>query len=90
MENYAWLEEELKSISCHYVYTDDAYMQAWLDRHPGEALPPRELPTDLISEMIRRRPQHRITYYLKQMSVPSLVSHSQTSNQGCFQCGRHL
>ncbi|KAJ4159374.1 uncharacterized protein LMH87_008276 [Akanthomyces muscarius] len=71
MENYAWLEDELKGISCHYAYTGDAYMQAWMERHPGQALPPRELPANLIGEMIRRRPKHRISYYLKQIADAS-------------------
>ncbi|OAA53672.1 Peptidase M3A/M3B [Cordyceps fumosorosea ARSEF 2679] len=47
IENYAWLRKELKRISCHYIYTDDEYQQAWMERHPGEALPPRELPAEL-------------------------------------------
>lgn len=67
MENYAWLHDELTSIGGHYVYTGDAYRQAWTERHPGIDLPPRELPADLIIEMIRRRPKNRISYYLKQM-----------------------
>ncbi|KAJ6786328.1 hypothetical protein PWT90_04718 [Aphanocladium album] len=68
MENFAWLSDELQNISCHYVYTGDAYKQAWMERNPGQALPPRELPAELISEMIDRRPKFRIGYYLKQLS----------------------
>lgn len=67
MENFAWLTGQLQNISCHYVYTGDAYKQAWMARHPGQALPPRELPEELISEMINRRPKFRIGYYLKQL-----------------------
>ncbi|KAM3505848.1 hypothetical protein MY11210_007808 [Beauveria gryllotalpidicola] len=68
MENFAWLEDGLESISCHYlhVYTDDSYKQAWMTRHPGQALPACELPVELISEKIARRSKNRIDYYLGQ------------------------
>ncbi|KAJ3492639.1 hypothetical protein NLG97_g5260 [Lecanicillium saksenae] len=68
MENFAWLQKELQSISCHYVYTGDAYKQAWMEHNPGQPLPPRELPAELITEMIDRRPEFRIEYYLKQLA----------------------
>ncbi|TQW04337.1 peptidase family M3 [Cordyceps javanica] len=71
MENYAWLQDELQSISCHYVYTGDSYKQAWMERHPDQDLPPRELPADLISGMIHRRARNRITYCLNQIADAS-------------------
>lgn len=67
MENYAWLKEELQSISCHYVYTSDSYMQAWQTSHSAEELPPRALPDDLIDELVNNQKNRRIETYLKQL-----------------------
>lgn len=67
MENYAWLKEQLQSISRHYVYTGEAYKKAWMERNPDEPLPPRELPEELIRELINHRPKRRIEKYLAQL-----------------------
>lgn len=67
MENYACLKEELQSISCHYVYTGESYKKAWMERNPDQPLPPRELPEELIRELINRRPRRRIQAYLFQL-----------------------
>lgn len=67
MENYAWLKEELQNISCHYVYTGDAYKEAWVKSNQGKALPPRTIPDELIQELIASRKRKRIGMYLRQM-----------------------
>ncbi|PQK08121.1 hypothetical protein BB8028_0001g02000 [Beauveria bassiana] len=68
MENYAWLKEELQNISCHYAYTDDAYMQSWQKNNRGKPLPPRTLPDGLIEDLVNDRKKRRIESYLKQLS----------------------
>jgi len=55
-EEFAWVKDILKGISCHYTHTDANYAEAWLAEHPGDPLPPKTIPDALIDSLLDRRP----------------------------------
>lgn len=55
LENWCWLGQELKHLSCHYTALDPVLLQEWRTQHPGEADPPVEVPDALIEPLIQNR-----------------------------------
>ncbi|KAI0022356.1 hypothetical protein F4780DRAFT_777740 [Xylariomycetidae sp. FL0641] len=69
LENFCWMSDVLKRISCHYTSGSEEYLQNWRDDHPGCPDPPDEIPDELIDNLIKHRYLHRAGYHLKQLSI---------------------
>lgn len=67
MENWAWLKSELHAISCHYTYLHPSYADAWSSRNPGQPLPPKAMPEELMDALISFRTDQRSEAYLAQV-----------------------
>jgi metallopeptidase MepB len=42
LENWRWMKDELKAMSCHYTRLDPKYMEAWHKAYPESSLPPKQ------------------------------------------------
>lgn len=67
MENWAWMHNELRAISCHYTYLDIEYSQAWLRRSAGSRAPEKRIPYDLVTDLTEFRNEKRAEACLSQM-----------------------
>lgn len=67
LENWCWMKEILKSLSCHYTTLDKSYLTEWRTKHLGEPDPPQEIPDNLVDNLIRCRYFNRGLYHLRQL-----------------------
>jgi metallopeptidase MepB len=67
LENFCWIEDELKAMSCHYTQIDPKYMEAWQDANAGRPLPPKTIPDELVKNLVQSRPISRLHLYLDQL-----------------------
>lgn len=64
LENWCWMKEELRQMSCHYTTLDPGYLEGWLEKHPGEPTPPQTIPDDLLDSLVAGRNRHRVLQLL--------------------------
>lgn len=67
LENWCWIPDEIKAMSCHYTRIDDRYREAWQEANPGRPLPPERIPAELLEERFKRRTSNRIQLMLHQL-----------------------
>ncbi|CCT63683.1 related to metalloproteinase [Fusarium fujikuroi IMI 58289] len=67
LENWCWMEPELKRLGLHYTRTDPQLKEKWLQEHPGEELPPAQIPDDMIKRLTQGRQVTRSLWFLRQM-----------------------
>jgi len=67
LENWCWMKTELKKLSRHHAAIDDNYLKAWVEEHPGEALPPAEMPDDMLDSLVASRNWNRAMWFLGQL-----------------------
>jgi metallopeptidase MepB len=69
LENFCWIKDELKRMSCHYTQIDPKYREAWEEANPGLPLPPKTIPDDLLENLVLSRPVYKLYRYLDQLLV---------------------
>ncbi|CZR49474.1 uncharacterized protein FPRO_15834 [Fusarium proliferatum ET1] len=69
LENYCWMADVLKRLSCHYTNLKPEYLSDWQSRNPHTPIPSREIPGELIDPLISNRYMNRASYHLKQLSI---------------------
>jgi metallopeptidase MepB len=64
LENFCWIKDGLKAMSCHYTEINPKYREAWQEANPGCPLPPKTIPDELVENLIQSRPVSRLLHYL--------------------------
>jgi metallopeptidase MepB len=67
LENWCWLPGELKQLSCHYTALSTELAEEWKAQNPGEELPPKTIPDDLVGPLTENRYAFRSLYLLDQL-----------------------
>ncbi|RAL04267.1 M3 family metallopeptidase [Aspergillus ibericus CBS 121593] len=69
LENWCWLPEVLKSISCHYTTIDPNYLTKWRSQNPDLPDPPEKIPDELVENLVKHRYWGRGLYHLEQLTT---------------------
>ncbi|KAJ5723575.1 peptidase family M3, partial [Penicillium malachiteum] len=69
LENWCWIKDILKGLSCHYTTLDENYLADWRLKHPTEPDPPKTIPDELVDNVIKHRHFNAGLYYLGQVSI---------------------
>src|ERR1700748_2330132 len=69
LENWCWMKDELKTMSCHYIRLDPDYMEAWKEANPGSTVPPKTIPGCFLENLVQQRPMFRLHRYLTELLV---------------------
>lgn len=67
LENYVWLPEELKRMSCHYTSLSPELLHDWQTQHPDQKQPTVTIPDHLINPLVHSRIAFRSLYMLQQL-----------------------
>jgi metallopeptidase MepB len=67
LENWCWLGDELKQLSCHYTASDPLLAQEWQEQHPDEKQPPTTIPSFLVDPLVQSRHSFRALHMLGQL-----------------------
>lgn len=67
LENWCWLKEELKQMSCHYTSLDPEWLEDWRSHHPGQPIPPTQVPDELLNPLVKSRNHNRALWLLNQL-----------------------
>ncbi|KAK7726088.1 hypothetical protein SLS53_009541, partial [Cytospora paraplurivora] len=55
LENWTWMSEELKEMSCHYTQLGPEYMDRWKVQHPNSPPPGAKIPEEVLERLIGSR-----------------------------------
>lgn len=68
LENWCWIPEVVRELSCHYSTLSPAYLEKWRRDHPKETEdPPKEIPQHLVDVLVKRRYAQKGIYYLRML-----------------------
>ncbi|KAJ5708877.1 peptidase family M3 [Penicillium malachiteum] len=69
LENWCWIKDVLKDLSCSDTTIDENYLADWRLHHPTEPNPPKTIPDELVDNVIKHRNFNAGLYYLRQVSI---------------------
>ncbi|PWY78057.1 zincin [Aspergillus sclerotioniger CBS 115572] len=69
LENWCWIPDVLKSISCHYTTMNSNYLAKWRSQNPGLPDPPQKIPDELVDNLVKYRYWGRGLYHLEQLTT---------------------
>ncbi|GAM90132.1 hypothetical protein ANO11243_081720 [Dothideomycetidae sp. 11243] len=86
LENWCWLKDQNKQMSCHYTHIDPEYLSRWQDEHPGESPPSREIPDAILDRLVKSRDLNRGLWFLRQIAFArfDLTIHNPSSHEECI------
>ena len=69
LENWCWMKDILREMSCHYTTLKSEYLAEWKaqEQNHGKPHPPVKIPDHVLEGIIRPRNQHRRLTLLHQM-----------------------
>ncbi len=68
LENWCWTPDVLAALSTHYAHVRPEYRARWLAQHPdAAALPPRQIPAEMVAARVKYRFAHETTWLLGQL-----------------------
>lgn len=79
LENWVYIPEVVREISCHYTYLDPAYLKAWQTANPFKVQPQQKPPADMTEDLkYNRHPKYNMAdlQNILWASVFDLVIHS--------------
>lgn len=66
LENWCWNKSELKEMSCHYTRVGPDCLQRWRAQHPGTTPPAKQIPEELLDQLIASRNVNKALGLLQQ------------------------
>lgn len=67
LENWCWMRDQLKRMSCHFTRSDPKYLEMWQNEHPGKPIPPERIPDELLDGLIQSRNLNRAMWFARQL-----------------------
>ncbi|KAI5237509.1 zincin [Aureobasidium subglaciale] len=86
LENWCWLPDELKKLSCHYTAINSELVEAWKMQNPGKELPQKAISDDLVVPLTENRYAFRSLYLLEQLAHArfDMAVHDPPSHEACL------
>jgi metallopeptidase MepB len=69
LENWCWMKDELRQMSCHYTKAKPECLAEWRRENPGRDDPPEQIPDRLLNPLIKSRAINKALWYLRQLFV---------------------
>lgn len=67
LENWCWMEQELKQMSCHYSSLSPEHLAHWQKQNKTTEVPLPGIPDDLLSSLVQSREFNRGLWFLRQL-----------------------
>lgn len=67
LENWCWMKDVLKKLSCHFSKLSPQYREQWHEKHFGDAEPPTHVPDELLENLTKGRKLNLTMWYLHQL-----------------------
>ncbi|KPM38153.1 hypothetical protein AK830_g8410 [Neonectria ditissima] len=86
LENWCWMKDQLKLLSCHFTKLDPRILRDWQKNHPGQEVPPEKIPEELLNDLVRSRTHNRALWYLRQLALSQfdMAVHNVSSHEECY------
>jgi metallopeptidase MepB len=67
LENWCWMKEELRQMSCHFTKVSPEFLVEWRHENHGRDSPPEKIPDELLDPLVRSRAVNRALWFLRQL-----------------------
>ncbi|KAF3802553.1 Saccharolysin [Colletotrichum gloeosporioides] len=86
LENWCWMADELRHMSCHYTRLNPELLDDWRRKNPGQPDPPEKIPDELLGPLVRSRNVNRALWLLRQLAFArfDMAVHSPATHEECL------